>query len=124
MPNINWPLFKSRVAKIIHYQSGPIQTDPVPAVKRKEIVVTPEPKTKAQLRANAKAAKLRAALDRQFAPKPAQSDKSRKKAQRRRKRKLYADAAKDALAKGTISPEQAKNMLPTRRNRVTNESTT
>jgi hypothetical protein len=103
------------MAKIIHCQSGPIQSDPAPpAIKRKEIVVTPEPKTKAQRRANAKAEKFRAAMERQFEPKPARNDKSRKKAQRRRKRKLYENAVKDALAKGTISPEQAKNVLPAR----------
>jgi hypothetical protein len=111
------------MAKIISSASGPIPPDPNQprAVDgRKEPVITPEPKTKAQRQANAKARRIQAAYERQLSQAP-RNDKSRKKAQRRRSRKLHKRVVEDGLKKQTISPEQAQKMLPPRQKRTTSE---
>jgi hypothetical protein len=113
------------MAKIIRSKSGPIPPDPNdpaprPLDGRKEVVVTPNPRTKAQRQANAKAKRLEAARIRELFP-ALNDNKSRKKTQRRRKRKQYKQAVEDGLRKGTISPEQATKLLPSRQNRAISE---
>jgi hypothetical protein len=85
------------MAKIVNSSSGPIPPDPnqPPAITgRKEVVVTPEPKTRKQARANKKAVRLAQAQERQaqnsYAPLKV-TDRA-KRADRKRKRKAYRKA--------------------------------
>lgn len=95
------------MAKIIRY-GAVIPPDPGerPAVQvtRIEVTVTPDPKTTAQRRGNAKAEQLGNAQARQAAhtPAPQKVSKWQKKARRKRKREIYrlaakADAARDGI---------------------------
>ena len=82
------------MAKIINAGSGLIPPDPdepapIARPTRKEVVVTPNPKTKAQRKANDKAKRLQAALERQQAGGHEKISKSQAKAQRRRSAKLH-----------------------------------
>jgi hypothetical protein len=109
------------MAKLVNYSSGPISPDPnqPPAITgRKEVVVTPEPKTKAQRQANAKAQRLVAATKRQEenAHASVKLSKWQKKARRKRIRDIHYKAVQADLKSGAISFEQAKKLLPKRQN--------
>jgi hypothetical protein len=115
--------------KIIRAQSGPEPLDPdtQPTVRppnKVEIVITPEPKTTAQRRANAKAKRLGAAYERQeqntFASR--KLSKWQKKARRKGIRDAYYKAVQSDLQRGAISAERAKELLPKRQNRATNDA--
>jgi hypothetical protein len=115
--------------KIIHAQSGPQPPDPDtrPAVSppnKVEIVITPEPKTTAQRRANAKAKRLGTAYERQeqntYAPR--KLSKWQKKAQRKGIRDAHYRAVQSDLQRGAISAEHAKELLPKRQSRATNDT--
>jgi hypothetical protein len=80
--------------KIVNSASGPIPPDPdqpQPVDGRKEVIVTPEPKTRKQARANKKAERLTRAQERQargsYAPHKVTG--RAKRAARRRKREVY-----------------------------------
>jgi MinD-like ATPase involved in chromosome partitioning or flagellar assembly len=82
------------MAKIGKICSGPIPPDPDDprAIDgHKEVVVTPNPKNKAQRQANKKAQRLIAATKRQEANAhaPAKLSKWQEKSRRKRKRELY-----------------------------------
>ena len=109
------------MAKIVNSVSGPIPPDPNhpvprPIDGRKEVSVTPNPKTKAQRQANEQAAGLTAAQtqQQQNAYQRPKLSKSQKKAQRKREREIHYKAIQADLASGAISEEQAKNMFPKR----------
>lgn len=116
------------MAKIINSASGPIPPDPnepIPKARpaRKEVVVTPDPKTKAQRRANKKAVGLAEAAKRQEknAYVPHKLRKGQKKARRKRIRDIHFKAMEADLERGTISPERARELLPKRQNQSKNE---
>jgi hypothetical protein len=94
------------MAKIVNCGSGPIPLDPNdsprPIVGRKEVVVTPNPNTKAQRQANTKARRLAAAEARQEqnAHAPAKLSKGQKKARRKHKRELYYKAEQPEMGQG------------------------
>jgi hypothetical protein len=95
------------MAKIIHISPGAVlpasKTRPTPPRKEVVLTVTPNPKTKAQRKANDKAKRLQATLERQQAGGHENAFKSQAKAQRRRSAKLH-----------NTSPD-AKKELATRR---------
>jgi hypothetical protein len=110
------------MAKIINSGSGPIPPDPnqPPAIdRRKEVVVTPNPKTKAQREANAKAQGLKAAAGQQEqnAYAPSKLTPTQKTARRKGKRDHKYKAIQADLAAGRITLEDAKNHLPARQPR-------
>jgi hypothetical protein len=107
------------MAKIVNSGSSPIPSDPnqPPAIDgRKEVMVTPEPKTKAQRQVNTKAQGLIAATKRQEqnARASAKLSKWQKKARRKRKRELRYKVVQTDLAGGRITLEEAKKLLPKR----------
>ena len=84
------------MAKIVSYGSlSPDPSDqPQPVIGRKEVTVTPQPKTRKQARANKKAERLTQAQERQ-AQNPYAAHKvtgRAKRAARRRKREVYQKA--------------------------------
>ena len=96
MPNANWRLLPNAMAKIVSYASLPPnpsdQSQPV--VGRKEVTVTPLPKTRKQARANKKAERLTGAQQRQAQTSyaaPQATDRG-KRAARKRKREAYQKA--------------------------------
>jgi hypothetical protein len=109
------------MAKIVNSASGPIPPGPLDLAPRaidgrKELLVTPNPKTKAQRQANTKAQRLIAATKRQEenAYVPAKLSKWQKKARRKRERELRYKVMQADLASGKITPEEAKARLPKR----------
>jgi hypothetical protein len=85
------------MAKIISSGSGPIPRDPSQqrAMEvRKEVLVTPEPKTRKQARANKKAERLTQAQERQAqnVNAPLKVTDGAKRAARKRKREAYRKA--------------------------------
>ena len=117
------------MAKIVSSVSGPIPPDPNdpvprPIVERKEIVVTPNPKTKAQRQANHQAQGLEAAARRQEqnAHAPAKVSKWQKKARRKRERDLRYAVVQGDLAAGRITEDEAKKRLPKRQGKRKSDS--
>jgi hypothetical protein len=110
------------VAKITHIESGlippdrPVQPTAQPLAKQKTVVVTPEPKTRKQSRANNKAVQTERARQQQVsnAHVPRQLTKSQKRAQRRRECEARYRAVQEDLATGAITKEEAQKRLPTR----------
>jgi hypothetical protein len=95
------------MAKIVSSASGPIPPDPGdpaprPILERKEVVVTPNPKTKAQREGNAKAQRLADAVMReeQNAHAPSKLTPTQKTRRRKLKRDEYYKAVEAALAAG------------------------
>jgi hypothetical protein len=107
------------MAKLVNYSSGPISPDPnqPPAIDgHKEVIVTPNPKTKAQRQGNTKAQGLIAATKRQEqnAQASVKLSKWQKKARRKRKRELRYKVVQTDQAGGRITLEEAKKLLPKR----------
>jgi hypothetical protein len=109
------------VAKLTHIESGPIPLYPVQPAKRplkeqKTVVVTPEPKTRKQSRANNKAVQTERARQQQVsnAHVPRQLTTSQKRARRRRECEARYLAVQKDLATGAITKEEAQKRLPTR----------
>jgi hypothetical protein len=108
--------------KITSSQSGPIESDPsqkslLRQSAKVEVVVTPNPKTRKQMQANAKAERLSRAQARQEQNvcAPRKQNESQRTARRKRDRDMYHAAAQSDLAAGRITAEQAKEHLTKRR---------
>src|SRR5262249_31362986 len=93
----NFAWLPSTMARIVGFgviPPTPVSDHPQPLVERKEVIVTPEPKTRKQARANKKAERLTQAQERQsqnpYAP--LKVTPRSKRAARDRKRKLYQKA--------------------------------
>jgi hypothetical protein len=110
------------MAKLVNYSSGPISPDPnqPPAIDgHKEVIVTPNPKTKAQRQGNTNAQGLKAAAGQQEqnAYAPSKLTRTQKTARRKQKRDHKYKAVQADLAAGRITPEEAKKHLPRRQPR-------
>jgi hypothetical protein len=108
------------MAKIIYSESGPVPPGPDdparPIVEHKEVVVTPNPRTRTQRQGNTKAERAAAGVRRQEenAHRPAKLSKGQKKARRKRERDRRYKTVQADLTAGRITSEEAKNRLPRR----------
>jgi hypothetical protein len=97
------------MAKIVHIEPGqakPLEGPAAGSLKQIEIPVTPQPKTRAQRRGNAKAERLRKehARQGQTTPAPHKTIERQKQRSRKRRREIYSLAAKADSAKGVVKP--------------------